>query len=85
MFSAFPEIFPRFSYGFPMVFPPGWRFAWRKRRRSAVAPGQVDEIVLVGGSTRIPKVQQLIKDTRFFLMWFLPSGYVKIAIENGHL
>jgi molecular chaperone DnaK len=25
-------------------------------------PGQIDEVVLVGGSTRIPKVQQLVKD-----------------------
>jgi len=27
-----------------------------------VAKGQIDEVVLVGGSTRIPKVQQMIKD-----------------------
>ena len=29
---------------------------------SGLKKTQVDEIVLVGGSTRIPKVQQLIKD-----------------------
>ena len=29
---------------------------------SGLKKNQVDEIVLVGGSTRIPKVQQLIKD-----------------------
>jgi L1 cell adhesion molecule like protein len=29
---------------------------------SGIAKSQVDEVVLVGGSTRIPKVQQLIKD-----------------------
>jgi heat shock protein 1/8 len=29
---------------------------------SGLAKSQVDEVVLVGGSTRIPKVQQLIKD-----------------------
>jgi L1 cell adhesion molecule like protein len=29
---------------------------------AAIAKSQVDEVVLVGGSTRIPKVQQLIKD-----------------------
>jgi L1 cell adhesion molecule like protein len=31
-------------------------------RDAAVSKSQVDEIVLVGGSTRIPKVQQLVKD-----------------------
>jgi molecular chaperone DnaK len=29
---------------------------------AGVEPGQIDEVVLVGGSTRIPKVQQLVKD-----------------------
>merc|ERR1712107_471679 len=29
---------------------------------SGLKKNQIDEIVLVGGSTRIPKVQQLIKD-----------------------
>ena len=29
---------------------------------SKMAKNQVHEVVLVGGSTRIPKVQQLIKD-----------------------
>ncbi len=29
---------------------------------AAVQPSQIDEVVLVGGSTRIPKVQQLVKD-----------------------
>ena len=29
---------------------------------SALKKSEIDEIVLVGGSTRIPKVQQLIKD-----------------------
>jgi molecular chaperone DnaK len=30
---------------------------------AGVQPAQVDEVVLVGGSTRIPRVQQLVKDT----------------------
>ena len=29
---------------------------------SGLAPGEIDEVVLVGGSTRIPKVQELVKD-----------------------
>ena len=29
---------------------------------AGVQPGQIDEVVLVGGSTRIPKVQQMVKD-----------------------
>jgi molecular chaperone DnaK len=29
---------------------------------AGVLPGQIDEVVLVGGSTRIPKVQQMVKD-----------------------
>jgi molecular chaperone DnaK len=29
---------------------------------AGLAPQQIDEVVLVGGSTRIPKVQQLVKD-----------------------
>jgi len=29
---------------------------------SSLKKSEIDEIVLVGGSTRIPKVQQLIKD-----------------------
>jgi heat shock protein 5 len=29
---------------------------------SGLSKGQIDEVVLVGGSTRIPKVQQLLKD-----------------------
>jgi molecular chaperone DnaK len=29
---------------------------------SGLAPGEIDEVVLVGGSTRIPKVQQFVKD-----------------------
>ncbi|PYQ10946.1 MAG: molecular chaperone DnaK, partial [Acidobacteria bacterium] len=29
---------------------------------AALQPGQIDEVVLVGGSTRIPRVQQLVKD-----------------------
>jgi len=29
---------------------------------SKISKGKVDELVLVGGSTRIPKVQQLLKD-----------------------
>jgi heat shock protein 1/8 len=29
---------------------------------SGIAKGEIHEIVLVGGSTRIPKVQQLLKD-----------------------
>jgi len=29
---------------------------------AGVEPSQIDEVVLVGGSTRIPKVQQLVKD-----------------------
>jgi len=29
---------------------------------AGVDPGKIDEVVLVGGSTRIPKVQQLVKD-----------------------
>jgi Fe-S protein assembly chaperone HscA len=29
---------------------------------AALAPGQIDEVVLVGGSTRIPLVRQLVKD-----------------------
>jgi len=31
-------------------------------RDSGISKNQIDEVVLVGGSTRIPKVQQLIKD-----------------------
>jgi len=31
-------------------------------RDSGISKSQIDEVVLVGGSTRIPKVQQLIKD-----------------------
>ncbi len=31
-------------------------------RDSKLAKGQVHEVVLVGGSTRIPKVQSLLKD-----------------------
>ena len=31
-------------------------------RDSGIAKGQVHEVVLVGGSTRIPKIQQLIQD-----------------------
>jgi L1 cell adhesion molecule like protein len=31
-------------------------------RDASVSKSQVDEIVLVGGSTRIPKVQQLVKE-----------------------
>src|SRR5690606_6038056 len=27
-----------------------------------LSPGDVDEVVLVGGSTRMPKVQQIVKD-----------------------
>ena len=27
-----------------------------------VTPAQIDEVVLVGGSTRIPKVQQIVRD-----------------------
>ena len=33
------------------------------RGTAGLKKNQVDEIVLVGGSTRIPKVQQLIKDS----------------------
>ncbi|MBA2354931.1 MAG: molecular chaperone DnaK [Luteitalea sp.] len=29
---------------------------------AALEPGAIDEVVLVGGSTRVPKVQQLVKD-----------------------
>src|SRR6187397_2276708 len=29
---------------------------------AGVDPGKIDEVVLVGGSTRIPKIQQLVKD-----------------------
>ncbi|HET7294126.1 MAG TPA: Hsp70 family protein, partial [Vicinamibacteria bacterium] len=29
---------------------------------ASLEPGQIDEIVLVGGSTRIPRVQQLVRD-----------------------
>jgi len=29
---------------------------------AGVQPGQIDEVVLVGGSTRMPRVQQLVKD-----------------------
>src|SRR3982751_4739409 len=29
---------------------------------AGVKPSQIDEVVLVGGSTRVPKVQQLVKD-----------------------
>ncbi|HKP84819.1 MAG TPA: molecular chaperone DnaK [Blastocatellia bacterium] len=29
---------------------------------AGVKPGQIDEVVLVGGSTRIPKVQQMVKE-----------------------
>ncbi len=29
---------------------------------AGLEPGQVDEVILVGGSTRIPKVQQIVKD-----------------------
>ena len=29
---------------------------------AGVKPGQIDEVVLVGGSTRVPRVQQIVKD-----------------------
>ena len=29
---------------------------------AGLAPGEIDEVVLVGGSTRIPKVQEIVKD-----------------------
>jgi molecular chaperone DnaK len=29
---------------------------------AALSPGQIEEVVLVGGSTRIPRVQQIVKD-----------------------
>src|SRR5688572_9828447 len=29
---------------------------------AGLAPGDVDEVILVGGSTRIPKIQQIVKD-----------------------
>src|SRR5438552_17094042 len=29
---------------------------------AGVTPDKIDEVVLVGGSTRIPKVQQMVKD-----------------------
>ncbi|MDH4130345.1 MAG: molecular chaperone DnaK [Gemmatimonadota bacterium] len=29
---------------------------------AGLEPGQVDEVILVGGSTRIPKIQQIVKD-----------------------
>jgi molecular chaperone DnaK len=31
-------------------------------RDAKISPNEVDEIILVGGSTRIPKIQQLVKD-----------------------
>ncbi|MEJ2007825.1 MAG: molecular chaperone DnaK [Acidobacteriota bacterium] len=31
-------------------------------RDAGVEPGKIDEVVLVGGSTRIPRVQQIVKD-----------------------
>ena len=38
---------------------PGEAGAGRRRRRS---PSEIDEVVLVGGSTRMPKVQQLVQE-----------------------
>lgn len=29
---------------------------------SGISPGQIDEIILVGGMTRVPRIQQLVKD-----------------------
>ncbi len=29
---------------------------------AGLKPSQIDEVVLVGGSTRIPKIQQMVKD-----------------------
>ncbi|HTK80792.1 MAG TPA: molecular chaperone DnaK [Bacteroidota bacterium] len=34
----------------------------RALRDSGLAPNQIDEIILVGGMTRVPRVQQLVKD-----------------------
>jgi molecular chaperone DnaK len=31
-------------------------------RDAGLEPGEVDEVILVGGSTRIPKIQQIVKD-----------------------
>ena len=47
-----------------------WRTSWSGRwarapvpeGRRAWTPDKIDEVVLVGGSTRIPKVQQLVKE-----------------------
>ena len=34
----------------------------RAMSNAKVTPSQIDEVVLVGGSTRIPKVQQMVRD-----------------------
>ena len=52
---------------------------------SGLKKNQVDEIVLVGGSTRIPKVQQLIKDffngkERFFFKLWSYTMYVRALL-----
>ena len=51
---------------------------------SGLKKTQIDEIVLVGGSTRIPKVQQLIKD--FFSGKELDNEYgIGNFITGGNL
>jgi len=47
---------------------------------------QVDEIVLVGGSTRILKIQQLVKDffsgkVSLLLLFTLPAGAVANSVH----
>jgi hypothetical protein len=39
-----------------------WAGDASRRSRTRVEPEEIDEVVLVGGSTRIPKVQQMVKE-----------------------
>ncbi len=39
-----------------------WALQAGSGRTPACTPAQIDEVVLVGGSTRIPKVQQIVRD-----------------------
>ena len=47
----------------------------------AADAAQVDEIVLVGGSTRIPKVQQLIKDASSYINFWGPSWWILMNMD----
>ena len=41
-----------------------WTIVYSKQalKDAGMQPNEVDEVILVGGSTRIPKIQQVVKD-----------------------